>query len=98
MTREKPIWAGDEDFNVGGEGQPRLKKVLQLLRPVGTRWNSTYYLIKRALALKDSLVMFTNSERACNGEYLTTSPIDDNVEVFIWSYSCTTDPCPSFLC
>ena len=31
---------GDEDFDVGGEGQPRLKQVLQLLRPMLTRWNS----------------------------------------------------------
>ena len=27
----------DKDFEVGGEGQPRLKKVLQLIRPVPTR-------------------------------------------------------------
>ena len=37
---------GHEDFDVGGEGQPRLKKVLQLLRPMATRWNSMYYLMK----------------------------------------------------
>ena len=37
---------GDEDFDVGGEGQPRWKKVLRLLRPVPTRWNSMYYTIK----------------------------------------------------
>ena len=37
---------GDEDFDVGGEGQPRLKKVSQLLRPVPTHWNSMYYTIK----------------------------------------------------
>ena len=58
----------DEDFDVKGEWQPRLKKVLRLLRPVATRWNSMYYLIKQVFALKDSLVMFTNSERALNGE------------------------------
>ena len=80
---------GDEDFEVGGEGQSRLKKVLRLVRPVATRWNSMYYLIKRALALKDSLVMFTNSEGAHNGESPTMSPVDDNVEVFLWRYSCT---------
>ena len=48
-----------------------------------------YYLIKRALALKDSLVMFTNSEGDRNGESPTRSPIDDNVEVFLWRYFCT---------
>ena len=37
---------GDEDLEVGGEGEPRLKRVLQLIRPVPTRWNSTYYLVK----------------------------------------------------
>ena len=47
---------GDEDLEVGGEGEPRLKRALQLIRPMLTRWNSTYYLVKRALALKDGLV------------------------------------------
>ena len=28
---------GDEDFEVGGEGEPRLKKILQLIRPMSTR-------------------------------------------------------------
>ena len=36
----------DEIFDVGGEGQPYLKKVLQLLRLVPTRWNSMCYTIK----------------------------------------------------
>ena len=31
----------DENFEVGGEGKPRLKKVLRLLTPMATRWNST---------------------------------------------------------
>ena len=81
---------GDEDFEVGGEGQPHLKKVLQLLRPLVTRWNFKCYLIKRALSLKDPSVMFVNSERARNAEYRTMSPVDDNVEVFIESYPFTT--------
>ena len=51
----------DEDVEVGGEGQPRLKKVLRLIRPIPIRWNSTYYLMKRALTLKDALVQFMNS-------------------------------------
>ena len=45
---------GDEDLEVGGEGEPPLKRVLQLIRPMPTCWNSTYYLIKRALALKEA--------------------------------------------
>ena len=65
---------GDEDFDVGGQGQPCLNKVLRLLRPVPTHWNSMYYTIKRALALKDSLVMFTNSERVHNGESFPSKP------------------------
>ena len=57
---------GDEDFDVGGEGQPHLKQVLPLLSPMPTRWNSMYYTIKRVLLMKDSLLMFSNSERAHN--------------------------------
>ena len=37
---------GDEDLNVGGEGQPHLKNILRLIRPVPTCWNSTYHLVK----------------------------------------------------
>ena len=83
---------GDEDFVVGGEGQPRLKKVLQLIRPVPTCWNSTYYLVKRALALKEAVVQFMNFQRSRPSEHPATIPMDDNVEVFIWSYSCTMTP------
>ena len=36
----------DEDLDVGGEGEPRLKRVLQLIRVVLTRWKSTYSLMK----------------------------------------------------
>ena len=36
---------GDEDLEAGGEGEPRLMRVLQLIRPMPTRWNSTYYLV-----------------------------------------------------
>ena len=52
----EPDLDGDEDLEVGGVGEPHLKRVLQLIRPMPTRWNSTYYLVKRALALKDALV------------------------------------------
>ena len=79
----------DNDFELG-EGQPRLKKALRLLGPLETRWNSTYYLIKLSSALKDSSVMFTIPKQAHNGEHPATSPVNDNVEVFIRSYSCST--------
>ena len=52
----EPDLDGDEYLKVGEEGKPRLKRVLQLIKPVPTRWNSTYHLVKRALALKDTLV------------------------------------------
>ena len=78
---------GDEDFDIGGEGQPRLKQVLRLLRPVPTRWKSMYYTSKRALALKDSLVMFSNLEWACNGKSPPpSSPIASKGKVLFWSH------------
>ena len=49
---------GDEDLEVGGEGEPHLKRVLRLIRHVSTHWNLTYYLVKRALALMEALVQF----------------------------------------
>lgn len=82
----------DEDSKVWGEGLPHLKKVLHLLRPMVTSWKSMYYLIKLALALKDLLVKFKNSELSHNGEYTPTSPTDDSVEVFIWINSYTMTP------
>ena len=33
----EPYLDGDEDLEVGGEGEPRLKRVLQLIRPMLTR-------------------------------------------------------------
>ena len=89
---------GDEDLEVGGEGEPHLKRVLQLIRPVPTRWNSTYYLVKRALALKDALVQFAACHLPRPGEHPTTTPVDDNVEVFVRSCSWTTTLCLSSLC
>ena len=89
---------GDEDLEVGGEVEPRLKRVLQFIRPVPTRWNSTYYLVKRALALKDVLVQFAACHPPCPSEHPTTIPIDYNVEVFVWSCSWTTTLCSSSLC
>ena len=89
---------GDEDLEVGGEGEPRLKRVLQLIRPVPTRWNSTYYLVKRALALKEALVQFADCHPPRPGEHPATIPVDDNVDVFVRSCSWTKTLCPSSLC
>ena len=89
---------GDEDLEVGGEGEPRLKRVLRLIRPVLTHWNSTYYLVKRALALKEALVQFLARHASRPGEHPSTIPVDDNVDVFVWSCSWTTTLCPSSLC
>ena len=33
---------GDEDLDIGGEGQPRLKNILRLIRPVPTRGGQTF--------------------------------------------------------
>ena len=89
---------GDEDLKVGGEGDPRLKRVLRLIRPVLTRWNSTYYLVKRALSLKEALVQFAARHAPRPGEHPTTIPVDDNVNVFVLSCSWTTTLCPYSLC
>ena len=89
---------GDEDLEVGGEGEPCLKRVLRLIRPVPTRWNSTYYLVKRALALKEALVQFVACHAPRPSEHTTTIPVDDNVEVFVRSCSWTMTLCPSSLC
>ena len=94
----EPDLDGDEDLEVGGEGEPYLKRVLQLIRPVLTRWNSTYYLVKRALALKEALVQFVACHPPRPGEHPATIPVDDNVEVFVWSCFWTTTLCPSSLC
>ena len=89
---------GEEDLEVGGEGEPHLKKVLKLIRPMPTRWNSTYYLVKRALALKEALVQFAARHASRPGEHPATIPVDDNVEVFVPSCSWITTLCPSSLC
>ena len=94
----EPDFEGDEDLEVGGEGGARLKRVLPLIRPILIGWNSTYYLVKRALALKEALVQFAARHASRPGEHPATIPVDDNVEVFVWSCSWTTTLCPSSLC
>ena len=51
---------GEEGLSCHAQGKPQAKKVLRLLTPVSTRWNSMYYLIQRALVLKNPLTKFTN--------------------------------------
>ena len=94
----EPDLDGDEDLEVGGEGKPRLKRGLRLIRLVPTRWHSIYYLVERALALEDALVQFAACHLPCPSEHPTTIPVDDNVEVFVQSYSWITTLCPSSLC
>ena len=89
---------GDEDLEVGGEGEPHLKRVLRLLRLVPTRWNSAYYLVKRAFVLKEALVQFVACHPPHPSEHPATIPIDDNVEVFVRRCSWITTLCPSSLC
>ena len=60
---------GDADFDGGeglscdAQGKPQARKVLRLLTPVSTRWAFMYYLIHRALVLKNPLMKFTNHVR-----------------------------------
>ena len=60
---------GDADFDgeaglsYDAQGKPQMKKVLRLLTPMSTHWNSIYYLIERALVLKNPLIKFTNCMR-----------------------------------
>ena len=51
---------GEKGLSCDAQGKPQVKKVLRLLTPVSTRWNSMYYLIQRALVLKNPLIKFTN--------------------------------------
>ena len=52
---------GDEGLSYAADSKPRqVKRVLKLLTLVSTHWNSMYYLIKRALVLKDPLTKFTD--------------------------------------
>ena len=50
---------GGEGLAYDAIGKIQVKKALRLLTPVPTHWNSMYYLIKRALAMKDLLIYFT---------------------------------------
>ena len=55
---------GEEGLLCDAQGKPQMKKVLRLLTSVSICWNSMYYLIQRALVLKDPLIKFTNRVRS----------------------------------
>ena len=72
---------GEEVLSCDAQGKPQVKKMLRLLTPVSTRWNSMYYLIQRAMVLKDPLIDFTNHVRSTflgEASPPPKSPTDDN--------------------
>lgn len=77
---------GDEGLSCDAESKPQVKKVLRLLSPVSTHWNSMYDLIKRALAQKDPLIDLTKSMRSmCTSETtpLPKRPADDSANALL---------------
>ena len=59
------------------------EKVSRLLTPVSKHWNSLYYLIKRALILKDSLIKFSKSMQSTflgEAHLSPKSPIENSVD------------------
>ena len=86
---------GEEGLSYNAQGKPKAKKVLRLLTPVSTHWNSMYYLMQRALVLKDPLVKFTNHVRSMFlGELPPPqkSPNDDSADAPLWRPSCHKIP------
>ena len=86
---------GEEGLSCDAQGKPQSKKVLRLLPPMSTRWNSVYYLIQRALVLKDPLIKFTNRVRSTfPGEVPPPwkSPNDDSTDAPLWRPSCHKIP------
>ena len=51
---------GVEGLSCDAQGKTQVKNMLRLLTTVSTRWDYMYYLIQRALVLKNPLIMFTN--------------------------------------
>ena len=77
---------GDKGLYVGRDGQSQLIKILMFLATMATHWNSIFYLIKRALLLKNTLIMFTTSmQLTCKGEASppSKSVTNDSAEVFL---------------
>ena len=75
--------------------QATSKKVLRLLTPMSTRWNSMYYLIQRALVLKNPLIKFINHVRSTFPGEVTPpqkSPNADSADAPRWRPSCHKVP------
>ena len=88
-------FGGEEGLSCDAQGKPQMKKILRLLTPVSTRWNSMYYLIQRAVVLKNPLIKFTNYVRATfPGEVSPPwkSPDDDSADAPLWRPSCHKIP------
>ena len=78
---------GEEGISCGAQGKPQVIKVLRLLTLVSTRWNSMYYLIQRAVLLKNPLIKFTNRVWSMLlGEVPPPqkSPDDDSTDAPLW--------------
>ena len=85
----------EEGLSCESQGKPQAKKVVRLLTLVSTRWNSMYYLIQRALVLKDPLIKFTNRVWSMFlGEVPPPrkSPDDDSTDAPLWRPSCHKIP------
>ena len=86
---------GEEGLSCDAQGKPQARKVLRLLTPVSTCWNSMYYLIQRALVLKDPLIKFTNRVWSTfQGEVPPPrkSSDDDSADAPLWRPSCRKIP------
>ena len=86
---------GEEGLSCDARGKPQVKKVLRLLTPMSTCWNSMYYLIQRALVLKNLLTKFTNHVQSTFlGEVPPPqkSPNDDSADAPLWRPSCHKIP------
>ena len=86
---------GEEGLSCDAQGKPQMKKVLRLLTPVSTHWNSMYYLIQRALVLKNPLIKFTNCVQSTFPSELPPpwkSPNADSADAPLWRPSCHKIP------
>ena len=85
----------EEGLSYDAQGRPQVKKVLRLLTPVSTCCNSMYYMIQRALVLKNLLTKFTNHVQSTfPGEIPPPqkSPDDDSAYAPLWRPSCHKIP------
>ena len=86
---------GGDGLSCDAESHPQVKKVLRLLTLVSTRWDSMYYLINRALVLKNPLIKSTKSMQSTFlGEALppTERPTDGSADDPLQHPSCHLTP------